>query len=139
MRPASILALIPLALSLGLLANAYDHKFDSREYVDELSVREDHFGNALAAREILSEISTRELVNVLSERLERRDDRICKKCGMKEGSEGSDLCNTKRPQHSLTQTDGKWSCSKCRGKWNTRALGAAETRVYEDADIVPAF
>ncbi|KAF6765636.1 hypothetical protein DFP72DRAFT_1162483 [Ephemerocybe angulata] len=58
MRPAFILALIPLALSLGLLANAHAHTFDSREYVDELSVREDHFGDALAAREILSEIST---------------------------------------------------------------------------------
>ncbi|KAF6756992.1 CHAT domain-containing protein [Ephemerocybe angulata] len=58
MRPASILALIPLALSMGLLANANDYTFDSREYVDELSAREDHFGDALAAREILSDIST---------------------------------------------------------------------------------
>ncbi|KAF6746680.1 hypothetical protein DFP72DRAFT_855215 [Ephemerocybe angulata] len=138
MRPASILALIPLALSLGLLANAYDHTFDSREYVDELSVREDHFGKALATREILSEISTRELVNVLSERLERRN-RTCKKCGTMVGS-GDDKCPTTKPQHSLTQgTDGKWSCGICGYKSNTRALGAAETRVYEDADIVPAF
>ncbi|KAF6746834.1 CHAT domain-containing protein [Ephemerocybe angulata] len=82
MRPASILALIPLALSMGSLANANDYTFDSREYVDELSAREDHFGDALAAREILSDISTRELVNVLSERLEKRIQEVyCKLCG----------------------------------------------------------
>ncbi|KAF6744083.1 ectomycorrhizas-regulated small secreted protein [Ephemerocybe angulata] len=100
MRPAFILALIPLALSLGLLANAHAHTFDSREYVDELSVREDHFGDALAAREILSEISTRELVNLISERLGRRGNplpRYCKICGKPTGM--SAICPSKDRSH----------------------------------------
>ncbi|KAF6757991.1 hypothetical protein DFP72DRAFT_1167839 [Ephemerocybe angulata] len=112
MRPASILALIPLAVSLGLLANAQDHTLDSREYVDELSAREDYFGDALAAREILSDISTRELVNVLSERLERRVGN-CKRCGY---PPTSDVCPKGR--HTVTMSTKsskkqKFQCTTC--------------------------
>ncbi|KAF6758009.1 hypothetical protein DFP72DRAFT_1043996 [Ephemerocybe angulata] len=109
MRPASILALIPMALSLGLIVNAQDHTLDSREYVDELSAREDYFGDALAAREILSDISTRELVNVLSERLERRGGATCKRCGYTAAS--GKVCPKGR--HTVTTSPtGNWSSKK---------------------------
>ncbi|KAF6754603.1 hypothetical protein DFP72DRAFT_1068191 [Ephemerocybe angulata] len=157
MRFASVLTLIPLALSLGLLANAQDHTLDSREYVDELSAREDYFGDALAAREILFSISTREIVNVLSERLERRGDKTCKRCGHPES--WGKLCPA--GNHSVT-TSGKWwnnqkrlQCTSCdqyfaetvrKHSFNSHllplpleALGAGETTLYEDADMIPAF
>ncbi|KAF6758007.1 hypothetical protein DFP72DRAFT_1167853 [Ephemerocybe angulata] len=120
MRFASVLILIPLALSLGLLANAHDHTLDSREHVDELSARENYFGGALAAREILSDISTRELVNVLSERLERRG-KTCKKCKQNKGL--TSTCSAKITMHTIIppnfSTPGKklYTCSTCPGAW----------------------
>ena len=48
-------------------------ELDAREWVDELTTRDLDFVNAvLERREILSEISTRELIDELSDRLESR-------------------------------------------------------------------
>ncbi|KAF6757992.1 hypothetical protein DFP72DRAFT_1109217 [Ephemerocybe angulata] len=118
MRFASVLTLIPLALSLGLLANAHDHTLDSREYVDELSAREDYFGDALAAREILSDISTRELVNLLSERLERRGPgKKCKRCHRAEGLSKVCCAEIAHSPNNSRNWRGRLTCQTCPETW----------------------
>ncbi|KAF5339215.1 hypothetical protein D9611_011186 [Ephemerocybe angulata] len=118
MRFASVLTLIPLALSLGLLANAQDHTLDSREYVDELSAREDYFGDALAAREILSDVSTRELVNLLSERLERRGPgKKCKRCHRAEGLSKVCCADIAHSPNDSRNWRGRITCQTCPETW----------------------
>ncbi|KAF6764379.1 ectomycorrhizas-regulated small secreted protein [Ephemerocybe angulata] len=77
------LALIPIVAAFVSYVNAYsDPSFNAREYIDELAGREDAYTEALERREIMSDISTRELVQELSERLERRGEKLmqCKYC-----------------------------------------------------------
>ncbi|KAF6742256.1 hypothetical protein DFP72DRAFT_69483 [Ephemerocybe angulata] len=65
----SILSLLPFALALASFANAhvdYDHSLSARDYLDELSVA------SLERRELLGDLTTRELIEELSERLDRR-------------------------------------------------------------------
>ncbi|KAF6746507.1 hypothetical protein DFP72DRAFT_855377 [Ephemerocybe angulata] len=64
--------LLTVAISLVSIVNAHqDHTLDAREYVDELTAREEAY-NALERRELFSDISTRELIDEVSDRLERR-------------------------------------------------------------------
>ncbi|KAF6750179.1 hypothetical protein DFP72DRAFT_1048460 [Ephemerocybe angulata] len=67
----SILSLLPIALALASFTNAHvdrDHSLSAREYLDELSVVA-----SLERRELLEDLTTRELIDELSDRLERRE------------------------------------------------------------------
>ncbi|KAF5324014.1 hypothetical protein D9611_008444 [Ephemerocybe angulata] len=80
------LALIPIVAALASYVKAHsDPSFYAREYTDELAARGDAYTEALERREIMTDISTRELIQELSERLERRADekkqKKCKYCG----------------------------------------------------------
>ncbi|KAF6746440.1 hypothetical protein DFP72DRAFT_1076302 [Ephemerocybe angulata] len=124
MRFASILALIPLALSLGLLANAYDDTVDRREYIEELSTREDY---SLLTREILSDLSTRELMDELSDRLDRRGKYTCRVCGTtfsERPSGSSAVCKREKIPHTTFKgPNGKYTCTTCGRSWNTPPKG----------------
>ncbi|KAF6750592.1 hypothetical protein DFP72DRAFT_851669 [Ephemerocybe angulata] len=75
------LALIPIVAALASYVKAHsDPSFDAREYTDELAARGDAYTEALERREIMTDISTRELIQELSERLERREGEKQKKC-----------------------------------------------------------
>ncbi|KAF6750278.1 hypothetical protein DFP72DRAFT_1139944 [Ephemerocybe angulata] len=70
----SILSLLPIALALASFTNAYvdrDHSLSAREYLDELSVP------SLERRELLEDLTTRELIDELSDRLDRRQKFKC--------------------------------------------------------------
>ncbi|KAF6745817.1 ectomycorrhizas-regulated small secreted protein [Ephemerocybe angulata] len=70
----SILSLLPFALALASFANArvdYDHSLSARDYLDELSV------TSLERRELLEGLTTREIIEELSERLDRRQKFKC--------------------------------------------------------------
>ncbi|KAF5340012.1 hypothetical protein D9611_012337 [Ephemerocybe angulata] len=69
---------MPVAAALIGFANAkYEAELDARD-VDFLATRE--FDAALERREILADLSTRDLVDALSDRLSSRSDYICKYC-----------------------------------------------------------
>ncbi|KAF6760976.1 hypothetical protein DFP72DRAFT_843231 [Ephemerocybe angulata] len=75
------LALIPVVAALVSYVNAHsDPFFDAREYIDDLVAREDGYTETLERREIMADISTRELIQELSERLERRAPEKLKQC-----------------------------------------------------------
>ncbi|KAF6746509.1 hypothetical protein DFP72DRAFT_855379 [Ephemerocybe angulata] len=77
----SLLALIPIAASLFTYVSAhYDDAFEGREYVDEVVVTRS-FHDFLEHREALAGITSRELLDELSERLERREYVKCLGCG----------------------------------------------------------
>ncbi|KAF6748311.1 hypothetical protein DFP72DRAFT_1074391 [Ephemerocybe angulata] len=129
MRVGSILSLFPLVLSLRLLANAHsvgDHTLESRDFVDELSVREPEFPS-LDAREILSDISTRELIDELSDRLERRAFKYnCKVCGggWNEIPRGNmATCEKAKIIHESTIQNGKHVCERCDHETLTKTTG----------------
>ncbi|KAF6750237.1 hypothetical protein DFP72DRAFT_1139886 [Ephemerocybe angulata] len=66
----SILSLLPFALALASFANAHvddDHSLSAREYLDALSMI-----SSLERRELLEDLTTRELIDALSDRLDRR-------------------------------------------------------------------
>ncbi|KAF5311199.1 hypothetical protein D9611_013022 [Ephemerocybe angulata] len=92
MRFTSLVALVPLAASLATLATAREYEYnDAREYIDELSLRETANSEDLSTRseQILSELSTRELIDELSDRLERRTRYgTCKNCNLRKVIKG---------------------------------------------------
>ncbi|KAF6759264.1 hypothetical protein DFP72DRAFT_1167127 [Ephemerocybe angulata] len=100
MRFTSLVALVPLAASLATLATARGYEYnDAREYIDELSLRENAEG--LSTRGLLSELSTRELIDELSDRLERRTRYgTCKHCGLRNVIKGGS-CDKKAGGHVL--------------------------------------
>ncbi|KAF6759258.1 ectomycorrhizas-regulated small secreted protein [Ephemerocybe angulata] len=100
MRFTSLLALVPFAASLATLVTARGYEQnDARDYIDELSLREDADG--LSTRELLSELSTRELIGELSDRLERRTKYgKCKYCKKKSVIKG-DSCSEHVGGHVL--------------------------------------
>ncbi|KAF5323963.1 hypothetical protein D9611_008425 [Ephemerocybe angulata] len=129
MRVGPILSLIPLVLSLRSLANAHsvgDHTFEGRDFVDELSVREPGF-TSLNARDILSGISTRELIDELSDRLERRAFKYnCKVCkgGWNEIPRGNEAtCEKAKIIHESTIQNGKHVCERCDHETLTKTTG----------------
>ncbi|KAJ2930862.1 hypothetical protein H1R20_g6221, partial [Candolleomyces eurysporus] len=87
--------LVPLVLSLSAwVATAHvdgDSTLEARDWVDELNTRDlDYVTDILERREVLSEISTRDLVDELRDRLERRGGKPskpktygCPYCGKK--------------------------------------------------------
>ncbi|KAF6750572.1 hypothetical protein DFP72DRAFT_1048322 [Ephemerocybe angulata] len=129
----SILSLFPLVLSLRLLANAHsvgDHTLESRDFVDELSVREPEF-TSLDARDTFSDISTRELIDELSDRLERRVFRWhCKRCQMEfttnKPTGMSAVCGKKRNIDHILGLDtrtGIYTCHNCKRFWHNSPKG----------------
>ncbi|KAF6742824.1 hypothetical protein DFP72DRAFT_1081198 [Ephemerocybe angulata] len=88
MRFTSLVALVPLAASLATLVTARGYEYnDARDYIDELSLRENAEG--LSTRELLSDLSTRELIDELSDRLERRTrSGTCKNCNLRKVIKG---------------------------------------------------
>ncbi|KAF6755545.1 hypothetical protein DFP72DRAFT_896015 [Ephemerocybe angulata] len=76
----SLHTLLSVAISLVSIVNAHkDHAFEAREYVDELTAREEAY-NTLERRELFADIATRELIDELSDRLERRLKFMCTRC-----------------------------------------------------------
>ncbi|KAF6746468.1 hypothetical protein DFP72DRAFT_922790 [Ephemerocybe angulata] len=70
------LALIPIVAALVSYVNAHsDPSFVAKEYIDELAAREEAYTEALARREIMADISTRELMQEFFKR-----DKKCKFC-----------------------------------------------------------
>ncbi|KAF6745103.1 ectomycorrhizas-regulated small secreted protein [Ephemerocybe angulata] len=68
----SLPTLLSVAISLVSIVNAHqDHTLEAREYIDELIAREEAY-NALERRDLFADISTRELIDELSDRFERR-------------------------------------------------------------------
>ncbi|KAJ2928184.1 hypothetical protein H1R20_g8900, partial [Candolleomyces eurysporus] len=91
----SFATLLPLVATLtAWVATAHVHDgttpLEAREWVDELNARDlDFVSEVLERREVLSEFSTRDLVDELRDRLERRGNIIskpsfkCPYCGTK--------------------------------------------------------
>ncbi|KAF6752507.1 hypothetical protein DFP72DRAFT_905009 [Ephemerocybe angulata] len=97
----SLLALIPIAASLFTYVSAhYDDAFEGREYVDEVVVTRS-LDETLERREVLAGITSRELLDELSERLERREWVVCEGCRKIIGEGGL-----------WSQTMGKWAHTK---------------------------
>ncbi|KAF5335285.1 hypothetical protein D9611_011742 [Ephemerocybe angulata] len=68
----SILSIFSLTLALANFVSAHsDDTLNAREYVDDLSVRE-------TSADVLADISTRDLISELSDRLERRGGELLK-------------------------------------------------------------
>ncbi|KAF6756044.1 hypothetical protein DFP72DRAFT_846819 [Ephemerocybe angulata] len=90
-------ALFSIVVSMACTGYAHsDHDLHAREFVNDLSSR-------------LSEVSTRDLVNALSERLERRanEEKDKKKKKKKEKKEGEDSEEEKQ------RASPRWCCPKC--------------------------
>ncbi|KAF6746689.1 hypothetical protein DFP72DRAFT_1175535 [Ephemerocybe angulata] len=132
MRVGSLLSLVPLVLSLRSLANTHsigDHTLESRDFIDELRIREPEF-NSLDPRNTLSDISIRELIDELSDRLERRAFKFtCKRCKtgfdvLPSGDRG--VCGKPvNVPHIYGINQGKLNCAICNPKatWNDRPKG----------------
>ncbi|KAF5335283.1 hypothetical protein D9611_011744 [Ephemerocybe angulata] len=66
----SILSIVSLTLALANFVSGHsDDALHAREYVDDLSLRETN-------TDVLADISTRDLISELSERLERREEYV---------------------------------------------------------------
>ncbi|KAF6750189.1 hypothetical protein DFP72DRAFT_851879 [Ephemerocybe angulata] len=89
-----LFTLLSCALSLASYAAAHgDHSFEAREAIDTVLAERGLYENDLSVQELLTDVSTRELLGELSERLEVRADFICQVPG----------CGTKFPsEHPLT-------------------------------------
>ncbi|KAF6765589.1 hypothetical protein DFP72DRAFT_1058171 [Ephemerocybe angulata] len=77
----SLIALIPLTAFFSVVHAQSDYTREAREHIDELATRafEDVL---LTTRQELADLSTRDLVNELKDRLQRRSDRYyCVCCG----------------------------------------------------------
>ncbi|KAF6749381.1 hypothetical protein DFP72DRAFT_541816 [Ephemerocybe angulata] len=77
----SAFALISVAASLATYVAAYSSEstYDARELLDEFATRDlEAFDYALERREIIADLSTRDLIDELSDRLERRADKPLK-------------------------------------------------------------
>ncbi|KAF6750999.1 hypothetical protein DFP72DRAFT_1172615 [Ephemerocybe angulata] len=85
----SAFTLISIVASLATYVAAYSSKsaYTARELVDEFATRDlEAFDYALERREILADLSTRNLIDELSDRLERRGGR--RRRGFEGGYEG---------------------------------------------------
>ncbi|KAF6745760.1 ectomycorrhizas-regulated small secreted protein [Ephemerocybe angulata] len=80
----SLPTLLSVAISLASIVNAHqDQTLEARDYVDKLTAREVAYTD-LERRDLFADISTRELIDELSDRLERRGRYyVCNDCGMK--------------------------------------------------------
>ncbi|KAF6755212.1 hypothetical protein DFP72DRAFT_847775 [Ephemerocybe angulata] len=90
----SLIALIPLAAFFSVVHAQSDYTREAREHIDELATRafEDVL---LTTRQELADLSTRDLVNELKDRLQRRSDRYyCHR-------------NQKRAKRGVTDVRGK--------------------------------
>ncbi|KAF6765616.1 hypothetical protein DFP72DRAFT_839442 [Ephemerocybe angulata] len=69
----SLLSLIPLTAFLSMVHAQRDYTHEAREHIDELATRafED---SLLTTRQDLADLSTRDLLNELKDRLQRRGD-----------------------------------------------------------------
>ncbi|KAF6750750.1 hypothetical protein DFP72DRAFT_1062732 [Ephemerocybe angulata] len=67
----SLIALIPLTAFFSVVHARSDYTHEAREHIDELATRafED---SLLSTRQVLADLSTRDLVNELEDRLQRR-------------------------------------------------------------------
>ncbi|KAF5313633.1 hypothetical protein D9611_010082 [Ephemerocybe angulata] len=78
----SLTALIPLAAFFSVVHAQSDYTHEAREHIDELATRA--FKNSLlTTRQDLADLSTRDLLNELEDRLQRRakDRYVCEICG----------------------------------------------------------
>ncbi|KAF6746466.1 hypothetical protein DFP72DRAFT_1175583 [Ephemerocybe angulata] len=76
-----LFTLLSCALSLASHIAAYgDHSLEAREAIDAVLAERGLYENDLSVRELLADVSTRELIGELSERLERRAN-DCLECG----------------------------------------------------------
>ncbi|KAF6745073.1 hypothetical protein DFP72DRAFT_1051557 [Ephemerocybe angulata] len=76
-----LFTLLSCALSLASHIAAYgDHSLEAREAIDAVLAERGLYENDLSVREPLADVSTRELIGELSERLERRAN-DCLDCG----------------------------------------------------------
>ncbi|KAF6743105.1 hypothetical protein DFP72DRAFT_1080784 [Ephemerocybe angulata] len=78
----SLIALIPLTAFISVVHARSDYTHEAREHIDGLATRafED---SLLSTRQGLADLSTRDLVNELKDRLQRRSDNryYCLACG----------------------------------------------------------
>ncbi|KAF6752495.1 hypothetical protein DFP72DRAFT_1070439 [Ephemerocybe angulata] len=73
-----LLALLPFGL--GTLASLANAQFNDDVDAREIRARRVHDDSALELRDVIASLSTRELIDALSERLERRSQWYCSKC-----------------------------------------------------------
>ncbi|KAF6749094.1 hypothetical protein DFP72DRAFT_1166965 [Ephemerocybe angulata] len=67
----SLFAILPIALALASTVTAYyDDDFEARDYIDGVATREYGLNDILGARDLLVEISTRDIVKELKRREE---------------------------------------------------------------------
>ncbi|KAF6743567.1 hypothetical protein DFP72DRAFT_858655 [Ephemerocybe angulata] len=123
--------LIPVAAALIGFANAkYEAELDARD-VDFLATRE--FDAALERREILADLSTRDLVDALSDRLSSRTDYIGKRSGL-HGEKTSEAHQEKALRvvtptcvHDHRGPTRYWCCSD---SWATPRSPPLEVRIF---------
>ncbi|KAF6749033.1 hypothetical protein DFP72DRAFT_852886 [Ephemerocybe angulata] len=107
-----LLALLPIALcTFASLANAH---FTDNVGTREIHARSFHDGLALHQRDILASLSTRELIDALSEQLERREGGIvfCKTCN-KHWDANREAEGFRHRGHDTNLLKELWYCSKC--------------------------
>ncbi|KAF5335696.1 hypothetical protein D9611_009593 [Ephemerocybe angulata] len=121
----SLLSLIPIAASLFTYVSAhYDDSFEAREYVDEVVVTRS-FDDSLELREVLSGITSRKLLDELSERLERREWVVCPGCQKVIGKGGLWSQTMGRYFHNLKcQRIHELKVEIIRKKWGTPLTAA---------------
>ncbi|KAF6747245.1 hypothetical protein DFP72DRAFT_920339, partial [Ephemerocybe angulata] len=79
----SLIALIPLTAFVSVVHAQSDYTHEAREHIDELATRA--FKNSLlTTRQDLADLSTRDLLNELEDRLQRRakDEYVCELDGI---------------------------------------------------------
>ncbi|KAF5320594.1 hypothetical protein D9611_013719 [Ephemerocybe angulata] len=107
-----LLALLPIALcTFASLANAH---FTDNVGTREIHARSLHDGLALHQRDTLASLSTRELIDALSEQLEQRAGGVwlCHRCNthwdaMRQGE------LLRHPGHDIELFQQLWYCQKC--------------------------
>ncbi|KAF6750043.1 hypothetical protein DFP72DRAFT_1072657 [Ephemerocybe angulata] len=67
----SLIALVPLTALLSVVHAHSDYTYEAREHINELATR-DFEDSLLTTRQELADLSTRELLNELEDRLQRR-------------------------------------------------------------------
>ncbi|KAF5310481.1 hypothetical protein D9611_012278 [Ephemerocybe angulata] len=106
----SLIALIPLT---AFCSAVHAHTHEAREHIDELATRA--FKNSLiTTRQDLADLSTRDLLNELEDRLQRRKNRwVCVICGNPYFTLQSAEAHVKT---SPTHKKGKWTLNG--NHWN---------------------
>ncbi|KAF5311370.1 hypothetical protein D9611_012574 [Ephemerocybe angulata] len=132
-----LLALLPIAL--GTFASLASARFTDNVGTREIHARSFHDGLALHQRDILASLSTRELIDALSEQLERRAGGIvlCQTCNTHwdANREGEGLRHKKHDTHQLEEL---WRCSKC-NKYLQTLSGANAHRISRNHNEVVHF